>query len=161
MTPPTARPTRPARPGDADELLRLRAQLHSGFANAEPWHTTFAAEMRERLGTDPGLLAFVSEAGDGTLAACAIGLIYRAYDGPVYTGGHWGRVHSVVTDPRHRRQGHAEAVTRALILALQQAGCASVELNATDGGLPLYAKLGFVPADHYLTLRHPLDGGAA
>ncbi|MGW2397184.1 N-acetyltransferase family protein [Kitasatospora sp. NPDC001664] len=161
MTPPNARPTRPARPGDAEELLRLRAQLHSGLDTPEPWHITFPAEMRERLGTDPGLFAFVSEAGDGALAACAIGLLYRAYDGPIYTGGLWGRVHSVITDPAHRRQGHGEAVTRALITALQEAGCASVELNATAAGLPLYEKLGFTPAAHYLTLRQPLDGGAA
>ncbi len=158
MTLPVARP---ARPGDAAELLRLRAQLHSGLNAPEPWHATFLTEMRERLGTDPNLLAFVTDADGGRLAACAIGLLYRAYDGPIYTGGQWGRIHSVVTAPDHRRQGHGEAVTRALILALQQAGCASVELNATDDGLPLYAKLGFTPADRYLTLHQPLDGGAA
>ncbi|MEU6234474.1 GNAT family N-acetyltransferase [Kitasatospora sp. NPDC047058] len=158
MTLPIARP---ACPGDSAELLRLRAQLHSGPDTPEPWHVTFLTEMRERLNTDPGLLAYVTDAGGGTLAACAIGMLYRAYDGPIYTGGLWGRVHSVVTDLAHRRQGHGEAVTRALILALQQAGCASVELNATDEGLPLYEKLGFAPADHYLTLRQPLGGGAA
>ncbi|MFJ8041691.1 GNAT family N-acetyltransferase [Kitasatospora sp. NPDC096147] len=152
---------RPARPEDAEELLRLRAELHSGLATPEPWHAAFPAAMRERLGTDPGLHAFVSDTGEGRLAACAIGLVYRAYEGPLYTGGLWGRVHSVITDPAHRRRGHAEAVTRALVTALQGAGCASVELNATDDGLPLYEKLGFTPAAHYLTLRRPLDGGAA
>ncbi|WP_404814215.1 hypothetical protein [Kitasatospora fiedleri] len=50
----------------------------------------------------------------------------------------------------------AEAVTRALVGALQERGCSSVELIATPEGLPLYRKLGFDPAAHYLTLRHPL-----
>ncbi|MFJ1756465.1 GNAT family N-acetyltransferase [Kitasatospora sp. NPDC088134] len=152
--PPT--PTRPAVSDDAEELLRLRVDVLTGRPADDAWRATFLADMQARLGTDPHLLAHVADAGDGTLAACAIGVLYRGYDGPSYPGGLWGRVHTVVTDPRHRRRGLAEAVTRALVAELQQKGCSSVELIATEEGLPLYEKLGFAPAAHYLTLRRPL-----
>ncbi|QKW17840.1 GNAT family N-acetyltransferase [Kitasatospora sp. NA04385] len=153
MTPP---PVRPATSEDAEELLRLRVDVLTGRPATDAWRTTFFADLRARLGTDPHLLAYVADAGDGTLAACAIGVVYRGYDGPAYPDGRWGRIHTVVTDPRHRRRDLGEAVTRALVGALQERGCSSVELIATPEGLPLYEKLGFDPAAHYLTLRHPL-----
>ncbi|MFF4924226.1 GNAT family N-acetyltransferase [Kitasatospora sp. NPDC001261] len=152
--PPT--PVRPAVPEDAEELLRLRVDVLTGRPADDAWRGTFLKDMQARLGTDPHLLAFVADGGDGVLTACAIGVVYRGYDGPSYPGGLWGRVHTVVTDPRHRREGLAEAVTRALVGALQERGCSSVELIATSEGLPLYGKLGFEPAAHYLTLRQPL-----
>lgn len=152
---------RPAQPEDAEELLRLRVDVLTGTPATEQWRTTFLTDIRERLAADPTLLAFVTDDAGGGLTACAIGIVYRGYEGPFYPGGLWGRVHTVVTDPEHRRKGLGEAVTRALITALQQAGCSSVELSATDAGRPLYDKLGFTPAAHYLTLRRPLEGGAA
>nr|BEK71427.1 GNAT family N-acetyltransferase [Kitasatospora purpeofusca] len=154
-------PARPATPQDAEELLRLRVDVLTGRPADDAWRDTFLADMRVRLGTDPHLLAHVADAGDGTLAACAIGVVYRGYDGPSYPDGRWGRIHTVVTDPRHRRRGLGEAVTRALIGALQERGCSSVELIATEEGLPLYRKLGFDPAAHYLTLRQPLEPATA
>ncbi|MFC8716561.1 GNAT family N-acetyltransferase [Kitasatospora sp. NPDC057198] len=157
----TPSPVRPATPHDAEELLRLRVDVLTGRPADDAWRRTFLADMRARLGSDPHLLAYVADDGDGALAACAIGVVYRGYDGPAYPGGLWGRVHTVVTDPRHRRRGLGEAVTRALVVALQDRGCSSVELIATDEGLPLYRKLGFDPATHYLTLRQPLAAGPA
>ncbi|MEE1823795.1 GNAT family N-acetyltransferase [Streptomyces sp. BE20] len=153
-TPPA--PVRPATSDDAEELLRLRVDVLTGRPATDAWRDTFLADMRARLGTDPHLLAFVADGEAGSLAACAIGILYRGYDGPAYPGGLWGRVHTVVTDPLQRRQGLAEAVTRALVTALQERGCSSVELIATPEGLPLYDRLGFDPAAHYLTLRRPL-----
>ncbi|MGF1425862.1 GNAT family N-acetyltransferase [Kitasatospora sp. LaBMicrA B282] len=149
-------PVRPATPEDAEELLCLRVDVLTGQPATDAWRTTFLADMRARLGTDPQLLAFVADSGDGVLAACAIGVVYRGYEGPFYPGGLWGRVHTVVTDSRRRREGLAEAVTRALVTTLQDRGCSSVELIATPEGLPLYEKLGFDPAARYLTLRRPL-----
>ncbi|MFJ9446418.1 GNAT family N-acetyltransferase [Kitasatospora sp. NPDC101235] len=124
--PPSTRP----RPGDAEELLRLRVDVLTGQPATDAWRTTFLADMQARLGTGPQLIAFVADGGDGVLAACAIGVVYRGYDGLSYPGGLWGRVYTVVTDPRHRRQGLAEAVPRALVNALQEQGCSSVELSA-------------------------------
>ncbi|MER7706767.1 hypothetical protein ABTX81_28205 [Kitasatospora sp. NPDC097605] len=80
---------RPAGPGDADELLRLRVTVLDGGPLDEEWRATFHEDMRARLGRDPDLLAFVVPAGGG-LAACAIGIVYRGYRGPSHPTGRWG-----------------------------------------------------------------------
>ncbi len=81
MNPSTA--TRPAVPEDADELLRLRVAVLDGGPLTDEWRTTFRDDMRERLGTDPNLLCYVVPTPDG-LAACAIGIVYHGYLGPVF-----------------------------------------------------------------------------
>ncbi|MFF7457112.1 GNAT family N-acetyltransferase [Kitasatospora sp. NPDC008115] len=143
---------RPAGPGDADELLRLRVAVLDGEPLDERWRSTFRDDLRDRLGRDPDLLAYVVPAGGG-LAACAIGIVYRGYRGPSHPTGRWGRIHTVVTDPAHRRRGHARAVTAALVEALGARGCGSVELRATEAGAPLYRTLGFDPVDGYMRLN--------
>ncbi|MER8185946.1 GNAT family N-acetyltransferase [Kitasatospora sp. NPDC094015] len=144
---------RPAGPGDADELLRLRVAVLDGSPVTDDWRATFRDDMRERLGADPSLLAFVVPVDADTLAACAIGIVYRGYRGPTHPGGLWGRVHTVVTDPAHRGRGHARATTTALVGALRAAGCSSIELRATEAGAPLYRSLGFGPLPGYMALR--------
>ncbi|MFD7598742.1 hypothetical protein ACFV6D_37680, partial [Kitasatospora sp. NPDC059812] len=101
----TGSPVRPAGPEDADELLRLRVAVLDGARLTDDWRTTFRDDMRERLGTDPNLLAYVVPADDGTLASCAIGIVYRGYRGPTHPTGRWARIHTVATDPAHRRGG--------------------------------------------------------
>ncbi|MEV7600951.1 N-acetyltransferase [Kitasatospora sp. NPDC089797] len=154
MTPGTAQP---ALPEDADELLRLRVAVLDGGRLTDEWRTIFRDDMRERLGTDPNLLAYVVRTDDG-LAACAIGIVYRGYLGPTFPTGRWGRIHTVATDPAHRRRGHGRAVTTALVEALKDRGCGAVELRATDAGAHLYRTLGFEPLDGFMTLR-PGPGG--
>ncbi|MEV6979336.1 GNAT family N-acetyltransferase [Kitasatospora sp. NPDC093806] len=143
---------RPAGPADADELLRLRVAVLDGGPLSEEWRDTFRDDMRERLGRDADLLAFVVPAADGRLAACAIGIVYHGYRGPGHPTGRWGRIHTVVTDPAHRRRGHARAVTAALIEALGGRGCGSIELRATEAGAPLYRTFGFGPVDGFMRL---------
>ncbi|MGA5822019.1 GNAT family N-acetyltransferase [Kitasatospora sp. NPDC094028] len=151
-------PVRPAGPQDADELLRLRVAVLDGAHLTDEWRSTFRDDMRARLGTDPHLLAYVVPADAGALASCAIGIVYRGYLGPTHPTGLWGRIHTVATDPAHRRRGHARAVTTALLDALQAAGCGSIELRATEAGAPLYHSLGFAPLDGYMALRPGPDG---
>ncbi|MFH8387956.1 GNAT family N-acetyltransferase [Kitasatospora sp. NPDC018058] len=141
-----------ATPQDADELLRLRVTVLTDEPVTNQWRTTFRDDMRQRLGTDPNLLAYVADAPGGSLAACAIGIVYHGYCGPTYPTGRWARIHTVVTDPGHRRQGLARAVTSALVTAIKQRGC-SIELRATDAGAPLYRSLGFEPVDGFMALR--------
>ncbi|MFG3052299.1 GNAT family N-acetyltransferase [Kitasatospora sp. NPDC048239] len=151
---------RPAVPADADELLRLRVTALDGAQLTDDWRSTFRDDMRERLGADPSLLAYVVPADAHTLASCAIGIVYRGYRGPTHPSGLWGRIHTVSTDPAHRRRGHARAVTDALIEALKAAGCTLIELRATEAGAPLYRSLGFDPLDGFMTLRPGPEGWA-
>ncbi len=154
----TTTAARPAVPEDADELLRLRVAVLDGGPLTDQWRSTFRDDMRERLGTDPNLLAYVVPTAGGGLAACAIGIVYHGYLGPAFPNGLWGRIHTVATDPAHQRQGHGRAVTTALVEALKDHGCGSVELRATAAGASLYRTLGFEPLDGFMTLR-PGPGG--
>ncbi|MFF3108726.1 GNAT family N-acetyltransferase [Kitasatospora sp. NPDC057904] len=147
-----------AGPQDADELLRLRVAVLDSAQLTDEWRSTFRDDMRARLGTDPNLLAYVVPIDAHTLASCAIGIVYRGYRGPTHPGGLWGRIHTVATDPAHRRRGHARATTAALIEALKEAGCGSIELRATEAGAPLYQSLGFGPLDGYMALRPGPEG---
>ncbi|MEV4616622.1 GNAT family N-acetyltransferase [Kitasatospora sp. NPDC049258] len=148
-------PVRPATPADADELLRLRVAVLAGEAVTDRWRATYREDLRSRLGTDPDLVAYVVPA-DAGLAACAIGIAYRGYSGPEHPAGRWGRIHTVVTDPAHRRRGHGRAVTTAVIEALRARSCTSIELISTEDGLALYESLGFTRTPTYLALRRPL-----
>ncbi|MET9613796.1 GNAT family N-acetyltransferase [Kitasatospora indigofera] len=148
---------RPAEPADADEILRLRIAVRDGGPLTEHWQGVFRDDMRARLGTDPDLLAYVVPA-DGGLVACAIGLVHRGYRGPAHPTGRWGRIHTVATDPLHQRRGHGRAATAALVEALKDAGCGSVELRATEAGAGLYRALGFEPVGGFMALR-PGPGG--
>ncbi|MCG6495686.1 GNAT family N-acetyltransferase [Kitasatospora sp. A2-31] len=148
---------RPATPQDADELLRLRVAVLTGEPVTDHWRTTFRDDMLQRLGNDPDLLAYVADGPGGSLTACAVGIVYRGYCGPTYPTGQWARIHTVVTDPGHRRQGLARAVTSALVTAIKQRGC-SIELRATDAGAPLYRSLGFEPVDGFMALRSTSPG---
>ncbi|MFJ9446406.1 GNAT family N-acetyltransferase [Kitasatospora sp. NPDC101235] len=150
---------RAATPHDADELLRLRVAVLTGEPVTDQWRATFRDDVRRRLGTDPDLFAYVADAPGGGLAACAIGIVYRGYCGPAYPTGRWARIHTVVTDPAHRRQGLARAVTSALVTAITQHGC-SIELRATEAGVPLYRSLGFKPVDGFMALLPTSPGRA-
>ncbi|MEU4805133.1 GNAT family N-acetyltransferase [Actinosynnema sp. NPDC023587] len=154
----TGSPVRPANPEDADKLLRLRVAAFDGTQLTDDWWETFRNDMRDRLGTDPDLLAFVVPAPDGTLASCAIGIVYRCYRGPTHPAGQWARIHTVATHPAHRRHGHARAVTTTLVHTLRQRGCDPIELRATKAGTPLYRSLGFDLVDNYMTLRSGATG---
>ncbi|GAA1293906.1 N-acetyltransferase [Saccharothrix xinjiangensis] len=149
----TGSPVRPAHPEDAEALLRLRVAALDGTRPTEDWREAFRDDMRDRLGTDPDLLAFVVPSTDGALASCAIGIVYRGYRGPTHPTGRWARIHTVATHPAHRRLGHARAVTTTLVRALRERGCDPIELRATKAGAPLYRTLGFSPVDNYMTLR--------
>ena len=51
----------------------------------------------------------------------------------------------VLVDPEFRRRGIATALVRAALDALGAAGVASVKLDATPDGAPVYEAFGFVP----------------
>lgn len=54
-------------------------------------------------------------------------------------------VYGVGTNAGHRRRGIGTAMTLAALRAARVMGCRTAVLQATGQGLPIYAKLGFVP----------------
>jgi len=137
--------------GDIPELVRLRALLFTGLAATwgpapagDAWRDTCADTLAQRLGDD-GTCIVVIDSATG-LACCGMGIIDQRLPGPFNPAGQIGHIFGIVTDPAHRRRGHATAVMRALLSWFDTHGVARVDLNASPDGQQLYRSLGFT--DH-------------
>ena len=54
-----------------------------------------------------------------------------------------GYIYNIATEEKERRQGHATAVMRKLLLCAKQKGCQQIALLASPPSVGLYEKLGF------------------
>ncbi|WP_433826278.1 GNAT family N-acetyltransferase [Actinoplanes sp. CA-015351] len=154
---------RQATPGDAAELVRLRAVMLQSFPQPD-WNDDWREPARKTLvrrlsEPEPTMAAFVVDrtggAGGGTgLAACAVGIIEERLGNPGNPGGLVGYVFSVVTDPDHRRQGYSRGCMTALLGWFRSRGVGAVDLRASQDGEPMYESLGFRrTADPAMRLR--------
>jgi GNAT superfamily N-acetyltransferase len=97
------------------------------------------------------MAAFVVDAPDGSGLACGVvGTLDRRPPGPrrPLASSVVGHVSSMATDPRWRRRGLARTALEALLDWFGERGAASVTLNATAEGEPLYRSLGFSRQPH-------------
>ena len=99
------------------------------------WMTTMMASGTYR--------AWVVEADRAAIAAGAGISVLPWPPGPQYTGDRIALVYNVYTEPAHRRQGLARRLMDAIHLWCLDAGIASIALNASRDGLPLYESLGY------------------
>ncbi len=97
------------------------------------------------------------DAPDGSLAACALGLIHPVLPAPSSPRGLAARVHVVATHPHFRRRGYARAVVSALLDRLRTDHVTLFDLHASDEAAPLYRELGFEtsPALMRMTRHEP------
>jgi GNAT superfamily N-acetyltransferase len=108
-----------------DRLLRLAYRNENDFT----------ARLRRHLALQPdGWL--VIESG-GALAGVGGATIMGAV----------GYIGLVGVDPAYQRRGIAMALMRSLIAWLQERGCSTILLDASDAGKPLYLQLGFLVED--------------
>jgi predicted N-acetyltransferase YhbS len=112
-------------PGDVDAVLRL-----CGLAG---WNQT-RPDIRRLLALEP----------DGCFAACDGGAVVGTVTTTVY-GPELAWVGMVLVDPQFRRRGIATALTAAALDHLRRCGVATVKLDATPAGRPVYERLGFEP----------------
>ncbi|SFC18434.1 GNAT family N-acetyltransferase [Streptomyces aidingensis] len=150
---------RRAVPEDTEELLRLRRTMFTALgpipAAPPDWEQACTKAFRDRLTTDPAFAAWVADTGTGRLLSCAIGTYAPRLPSPRSTAPHLGTVQAVVTDPAHRRKGHARACLTALLHWLTTQNCSHVELRASDQGAKLYTALGFSQSGDALMTWRP------
>ncbi len=96
----------------------------------ETWNLT-EADLRRLVNLDPEG-GFVALEGDEQ-AGVAFGLTYATT----------GWVHSVIVDSRWRGRGIGGRLTAAVVDHLRARGIATIKLDATSMGLPVYTRLGF------------------
>jgi GNAT superfamily N-acetyltransferase len=63
--------------------------------------------------------------------------------GPYYMGDKLGVIYNLYTEPAHRRRGLARLLMETIHAWCRDAGVASVALNASRDGRPLYESMGY------------------
>ncbi len=135
--------------------ISLRAMTTGDLAVVDPLlmaaygnPKTFEPRLKRLLRIEP----------EGYLVACEEGR-------PVGTGGltvmgKVAYVGLVAVDKEHQRKGIASALMRRVLDMAQERGCATVLLDASPEGRPLYEKLGFIAEDMAGVWKRP-EGMAA
>ncbi|MFD8609691.1 GNAT family N-acetyltransferase [Streptomyces sp. NPDC059631] len=154
-------PVRAATAADAEAITRMRSEHVLSAPFTEDWVRRCTDELAPRLTPQGDARAVVIDAPDGTMAACALGLIHPVLPAPNYPQGRAARVQLVATHPDHRRRGYARAVVSALLDHLADVeDVALFELHTSPEAGPLYRELGFSgsPALMRMTRHHHLAG---
>lgn len=137
-------PVRAATPADAEAVIRMRSEHVLSEPLSEEWIRRCADELAPRLTEQGDARAFVIDTPDGTMAACALGLIHPVLPAPAYPRGLAARVHVVATHPDFRRRGYARAAVSTLLDHLSGVEHVTLfELHAGGEAQPLYRELGF------------------
>lgn len=151
-------PVRAATSADAEGIIRMRSEHVLSQPLSKEWIGRCTDKLAPRLTPAGDARAFVVDAPDGTMAACALGLIHPVLPAPAYPRGLAARVHVVATHPDFRRHGYARAVVTALLEHLADAEDVTLfELHASMEAQPLYRELGFTgsPALMRMTRLEP------
>ncbi len=75
---------------------------------------------------------------------------------PPYFGcptGKIGLLSSMFTDPAYRRQGIAKELLRRVMREAKEYGCGTVQITASDMGVPLYADYGFLKNSNFMQYK--------
>lgn len=152
---------RDATPDDVVTLVALRALMFTAMGtptdvvSAAPWQFEANAWFRANLGRRR-VKVVVAEV-DGTVVACAMGVVVHWPPSPTTPTGAAGVLQNVATFPEYRGQGLAAACVDAVLLWFRHAtDVGTVELFATPEGRPMYERRGFVEHE-FATLRLSLD----
>ena len=125
-------------------MVRLASIMYEamGLDVAAPeWRAEAERVVRERAGGDDCAVFVVEE--DARVVACGGVTITTRLPGPGNPTARYGYIQWMVTEPEHRRKGHARAVFEAILAWLRERGVRNLELHATPEGEVLYRQFGF------------------
>jgi GNAT superfamily N-acetyltransferase len=135
---------RPATLDDADALVRHRIGMFTDMGvpiDAASLDAAFRGWLRDTM--PAGVYrAWVVEAAGEIVAGGGITILPWP-PGPRYMGNRLAFVYNVYTEPAHRRRGLARRLMETIHAWCREAGIASVALNASQEGRPLYDALGY------------------
>jgi GNAT superfamily N-acetyltransferase len=142
---------RRATPADAALLAHHRAAVWvevgefatDVMAAQEPVWTAY---LRDAL-AEERYVAWIALDDDGAIVGSGAVLVGRAIPRPGHASDLTGRVHSVYIEPRARRRGIARAIMAEVLTYARERAFISLTLHPSDEARPLYATLGFEPAD--------------
>jgi GNAT superfamily N-acetyltransferase len=139
---------RPATLDDADALVRHRLDMFADM-NVPLDAPTLAREFRDWLAAmmPAGTYhAWVVEDEEHAIVGGGGITILPWPPGPRYMGTHLAFVYNVYTEPAHRRRGLARLIMETIHAWCRDRGIASMALNASRDGRPLYDSMGYAEA---------------
>lgn len=118
-----------------------------GLREEAGWHA-FTWALRDAM--QPPHARFLVAEDEGRVVACGSAVSYGAF----------GVIGNMVVSASHRRQGFGSELLRRLLAFLEERGCMSAELFATDAGKRLYERFGFrvVSSGLLITVPHGAVG---
>lgn len=87
--------------------------------------------------------AYIAE-DEGKAVSTAFLVINEKPANPNFITGKTGMLLNVYTDPDYRRQGIATKILKELIEIAKKENLSYIEIVATEAGIPVYRKLGFI-----------------
>ena len=109
------------------------------------------------IGDDCAVFVAEDEEAPGHLVALGGVTVGTRLPGPGAPTARFAYIQWMVTEPSHRRRGHARAILEAILGWLREQGVRAAELHATPTGEPLYRAHGFHDP-RYPQLRAGLEG---
>ena len=148
MTDGPAPRIRPATPGDAAELLRLRVLLLESVGRdpgpqSAPWRQDALRWFAERTTSPRWRIQVAADDECGPLLAYGAATMAEHLPGPTRPTGLKAYIASMVTDPGARGRGLARLILEELLAWSAQRGADVADLNATAAGHRLYRAAGF------------------
>jgi GNAT superfamily N-acetyltransferase len=133
---------------DADALVRHRLGMFRDMG--VPFDPAALSEAFRRWLADAmtggTYYAWVVEDQHGVIVGGGAASVLPWPPGPRDTSARLAFVYNVYVEPSHRRRGLARQIMEAIHAFCRQQGIASVALNASAEGTPLYRTLGYVEA---------------
>jgi len=131
--------------GDADVLVRHRIGMFTDMGltlDVAALDAAFRVWLAEKM--PQGVYrAWLVEDADGTVA-CGGGISILPWPpGPSYMSDKIAVVYNVYTEPAHRRRGLARLIMKTIHAWAADHGIASIALNASRDGQPLYESMGY------------------
>ena len=130
---------------DADALVHHRIAMFTDMGvpfDADVLAHSFREWMTAMMAAGVYYAWVVEADGGGIVAGAGISVLPWP-PGPQYTGDRLAVVYNVYTEPPHRRCGLARRLMDAVHAWCRDAGVASVALNASRDGMPLYESMGY------------------
>jgi GNAT superfamily N-acetyltransferase len=131
---------------DVDVLVRHRIGMFTDMGvplDAAALEASFRAWLAETM--PPGTYrAWLAEDAAGAVAAGGGITVLPWPPGPHYMGNRLAFVYNVYTEVAHRRRGLARLIMDVIHAWCRDNGIASMALNASRDGLPLYQSMGYV-----------------
>ena len=138
---------------DLERFIRMRiSQLREEGATED---TDLAPALRDyyrRHMADGSFVSYLALDGEMIIGTSGMSFVEK----PPYFGcpnGRIGLLSSMYTLPAYRRRGIARELLRRVVEEARAYGCGSVQITASDMGVPLYADFGFVRNGNFMQYK--------